>query len=143
MAVGDFWNRIRRLFRQPKPAPQRGPSPVRQPTLRQPSIQPVRTPVVSPQPVVAPPTAPPAGPLEVANVIQMIHEAGRKMLLLQLTYDGVARLVEPYSFREKVSGRLFYGYCSIHARIHSFRPERITQCEITKHTFSPRWEIEL
>ncbi len=143
MAVNDFWTRIRRLFRSPQPRPQRMPSPVRQPTLRPPPVQPVRTPVVSPQPVVTAPEVPPTGPLDASNVIQMIHEAGRKMMLLQITYDGISRLVEPYSFREKTTGRLFYGFCSIHQRIHSFRPERVTQCEITKHPFSPRWEIEL
>lgn len=133
--LGDFWNRIRRLFRQPKA-----------PTYQQPQRQPVtipRTPVVSPQPVVPAPVAPPAGPLDYATIIQTLIDGGRKNRLVQITYDGVTRLVEPYSFREKSTGRLFYGWCSIHQKIHSFKPEKIAAIEITNQVFAPRWEIEL
>ena len=136
MSNRNFWTRIRRLFRQPTPTYTYQP--------RSPSPQPQRVPVVSPQPVTQPaPTEPPAGPLDYSSVIQLIHKAGREQKLLQITYDGVSRQVEPYSFREKASGRLFYGFCSIHSRVHSFKPERITHCEVTNITFSPRWEIEL
>ena len=135
--LGDFWNRIRRLFRSPKaPTPQ---------VQRRPSIMPTtqRTPVVSPQPVVPAPTAPPEGPLDYAMIIQTLVDAGRKNRLVQITYDGMTRLVEPYSFREKSTGRLFYGWCSIHQRIHSFKPERISHIEMTNQVFAPRWEVEL
>ncbi len=139
MAIGDFWNRIRRLFRQPSspraPSP-RGPSRPTQPIQRQP--------VVSPQPVTAPgPVGPPAGPLDYGSVIELIHKAGRELKMLNITYDGLSREVEPYSFREKSTGRLFYGFCSIHGRIHSFKPERMTHCEISQKSFNPRWEVEL
>lgn len=106
-----------------------------------PTIQ--RTPVVSPQPTVPAPTEPPAGPLDYAQIIQTLIEGGRKQRLVQLTYDGVTRLVEPYSFREKSTGRLFYGWCSIHQRIHSFKPDKISAIELTNQVFAPRFEIEM
>jgi predicted DNA-binding transcriptional regulator YafY len=80
--------------------------------------------------------------MDMSTVVGMIHEAGRRQVCLQLTYDGVSRLVEPYSMREKMTGRLFYGYCSVHSRIHSFRVEKIARCEVTNLQFSPRWEVE-
>jgi hypothetical protein len=136
MALGDFWNRIRRLFRSP-----RAPSPA----PRRPTNIPVtpRTPVVSPQPVVPQPTEAPAGPLDYATIIKTITDAARNNRVLLIRYDGMSRLVEPYSFREKSTGRLFYGYCSIHSRIHSFKPEKIESIEITDQVFAPRWEIEI
>jgi len=141
MGNSNFWHRIRRLYRRVVDhrlvRPLRQPTrPVQQPTMRQP--------VVSPQPVVPAPVAPPeTGGTDMATIIGMIVDAGRRQLVLQITYDGTTRLVEPYSFRERLTGRLFYGYCSVHGKIHSFRPEKISKCEVTNVQFAPRWEIEL
>lgn len=127
MATGDFWQRLRRLF-----------TPSRQPQQVQPRRQvPVQTPQVQPQPV-----APQQGPLSVQQKLQVIAEAGRKRVLLLIKYDGVERFVEPYSMRMLSTGAHFYGFCSIHMKIHSFKPEKIEEIKLTEWPFSPRWPIE-
>lgn len=132
-SLGDFWNRIRVLYRnlgersRPTAPPQRtvGPRPV--PAPQAPTV----------------PAIPPAGPLDMATITDTIQRAGRQYLQLDILYDGKQRLVEPYSFRMKSTGQLFYGFCSIHNRIHSFRLERIQSCTITNIPYTPRWPVEL
>jgi hypothetical protein len=74
-----------------------------------------------------------------------ISYAGQNHLLLNMTYGGVNRFVEPYSYR--VSGKKgalrFYGYCLLHKEIHSFVPSKIQELHITDQVFLPRWPVEL
>jgi predicted DNA-binding transcriptional regulator YafY len=129
MASG-FWDRIKRLFRSPQVQQQRQ-APAYQPTT-------------PPRPeILPPPVEAPKGPLTDAEKIEIIADAGRRRMLLDITYDGVSRIVEPYSFRMTGKGsRLFYGFCSIHAKIHSFNVSKIERIEILNMEFSPRWPIE-
>lgn len=134
--MADFWQTIRRLY---------GPSRQRQtPTTPMQQSQPVAPAAPPSQQQVAPaPTQAPMGPHDIATKEQLIHEAGRNLRMLEITYDGVSRLVEPYSFRMGPYGRLFYGFCSIHDKIHSFKLEKITDIRISEFPFAPRWEVEL
>lgn len=134
MAVGDFWNRLRRLF---TPTRTRQPTAPMQTTPRAPPRVP------SPQQPAPQPTLPQQGPATVAEKTALIHQAGRELKLLEIKYDGVDRLVEPYSFRSGTTGLLFFGHCSIHDRIHSFKLEKISDIKVSEFPFAPRWEVEL
>jgi predicted DNA-binding transcriptional regulator YafY len=114
------------------------------PTTPQPYAPRQPAPVPSQQPVIPQPIEQQCGPLTVADKVALIHEAGRNLRLLEIKYDGVSRMVEPYSFRVKGTGRrLLYGWCSIHQRIHSFHLEKIENIKISEFPFVPRWEVEL
>jgi hypothetical protein len=139
MALSGFWTRIKQLFRQPARQTRAPARPVRAPT----PMQTQRMPVYSPQPVVPAPVTPPVGPLDSATIIERIYQAARLHVLLNIKYNGVPRLVEGYSFREKRTGRLFYGFCYKDGRINSFKIEKIESIELTNQTFIPRWAIEL
>lgn len=131
MALSDFWNRIRSLYRRiERPSKPVGPPAYTLPREPKP-------------PVVPQPTEPPVGPLDIATKVSIIVQAGKNLRLLDITYDGSRRLVEPYSFRDRWTGKLFYGWCSIHNRIHSFKPEKIEAISMTDIPFSPRWDVEL
>jgi hypothetical protein len=145
MAGGDFWSRIRSLFRQ-----TRSPQPTRVPTTRtqpRPTTYPAPQ-QTAPRQIQPPPTVPPpppvspVGPLDQATVMDTIAQAGQRRVLLQLTYNGQARLVEPYSMRQRSTGWQFFGFCSIHGVIHSFIPAKIQDIQVTNIPFSPRWPIE-
>lgn len=130
----DFWFRLRKLF-----SPQR----YRQPS-DQPQSQPRQQPhIPSQQPVQPQPVQQNHGPLTTAEKTGLIHQAGRELKRLEIKYDGVDRLVEPYSFRSGKTGLLFFGWCSIHDKIHSFKLEKIEEIKVSEFPFSPRFEVEL
>lgn len=122
MPLGDFWRRLGPLLSQP--------------TLVQPSPT---VPIPSTQPTVPQPTTHREGPEDLSTVMGRIRAAGTKLLLLSMRYKGKNRYVEPYSMK----GNLFYGFCSLHARIHSFRVERIESIQVTDQHYTPRWPVEL
>jgi hypothetical protein len=130
----NFWDKIRVLYRRLVPRMVQQP---RAPVV--PSTPRVQPP---PAPQVPAPPPPPAGPLDVATIMDTIAKAGRERKLLNIRYNGVTRLVEPYSMRDRGTGPLFYGWCSIHMRIHSFTPVKIEEISITDVSFTPRWEVE-
>lgn len=74
---------------------------------------------------------------------RIIREAATNRRMLMIKYTGIERLVEPYSFRDGKNGVLFYGFCMMHEKIHSFNPEKIEEIQITNRSFVPRWTIEL
>ena len=78
-----------------------------------------------------------------AGVVGTIRTAAKRRTLIMLTYNGVQRHVEAYSFRTGRHGVLFYGYCRIHNEIHSFYLHRIDAVELTDIPYSPRWYVEL
>lgn len=118
--MASFWDRIRSLFRRVKPAPRSAPTPAKP----------------------APPK-PTDEIIQYDSAIDAIQAAGKAHRLLQVIYDGKTRIVEPYSFRYRPSGEhLFYGFCSIHQKIHSFKVEKIQQVRILDGTFTPRWPVE-
>lgn len=144
--AGDFWRSISKLYRQMQ---QDGiqQSPQNQTPIQQnaPAIQQQQT---------------PSGPPSYDTILATIAQAGRARRLLEITYNDVPRLVEPYSMRNRKKSRLnkltmqfeevdvgniqFYGYCFRDNRINSFIPSKIQAIRITEHTFSPRegWAVE-
>jgi len=82
-----------------------------------------------------------------------IFEAGRLQRLLRIVYDGMERIVEPYSLaykrrRDGVAREYFYvwdlsGGRSGHTGIKSFISEKLQSIEITDKSFEPRYPIEL
>lgn len=79
-----------------------------------------------------------------ASLDQTIRFCGQNQTLMEMRYNGVDRLVEPYSYRTSNAGNaLFYAYCYKDAKIESFRMDRIEYAKATKIKFSPRWPVEV
>src|SRR5262249_18762211 len=83
-----------------------------------------------------------------------ILEAASAQTLLQMTYDGFARRVEPYAlvFKRRVSDGVeqeyFYALDQTGGRsgrpgIKSFFPDKIQHASVTDVPFTPRFEVEL
>lgn len=78
-------------------------------------------------------------PLKDAIVYSMTN-----VTLLELSYNGVDRLVEPYSFRVSKDGNeLLYAFCYKDQRTEAFRVDRIEHAKATTTKFIPRWAIEI
>jgi predicted nucleotidyltransferase component of viral defense system len=81
-----------------------------------------------------------------------ILEAGQGLRLLSLTYDGVRRIVEPYSlvFKRRKDGygqEYFYVYDRTGGRsgpgIKALLNTKVEGLELTDETFTPRYAVEL
>lgn len=78
-----------------------------------------------------------------------LRYAARNHLVAQLSYDGVQRLVEPYSLRRPKTGNLLLyvheqrrgGAAS--GRIKAFKVDGISNVTVTDTHFQPRYRIEL
>jgi hypothetical protein len=83
--------------------------------------------------------------LDIPIIKYRIRYAGSRRLMLLMTYNDQVRLVEPYSYRYRgKNGKiLFYGYCRLHASIHSFYLDKITGLRLTSEMFAPRWPVEV
>lgn len=81
-----------------------------------------------------------------------ILEAADSKVMLQLVYDGVSRLIEPYELSFKIRkdgvGREYlYAYDTVGGRssgpgLKSFLPGKIQALELTEESFKPRYDIE-
>lgn len=147
-----FWDSIRRLYGPNNPSAPRSwrerstqPQPARQTIHMVPA--PTPAPVSIPQQQVQE-----QYPVEQQQQYEaldnngkkaLIHEAGQKRMMLDITYDGVSRLIEPYSYRTPLHKELLFAHCSIHDRIHSFSLDKISSMKITEFEFAPRWDIEV
>ena len=84
-----------------------------------------------------------------AEIRNPILQAGSDMTLLQVTYDGVNRLIEPYSlvFKRRKDGigqEYFYGWDRTGGRssgvgIKAFLPWKVESVELTSEKFEPRF----
>lgn len=81
-----------------------------------------------------------------------IMEAGSNMTLLKVAYDGIQRIVEPYSLKYKIRrdgvGReYFYAYDRIGGQsgpgIKAFVSDKMESVENTSEKFEPRFLVEL
>lgn len=83
----------------------------------------------------------------------LILEAGAERRLMRLTYDGIERIIEPYSLAYKQAAgkparEYFYAYDTTGGRskvpgIRSFLNTGVEALSLTNDTFEPRYEIEL
>ena len=82
-----------------------------------------------------------------------IMEAGHMLTLLRLGYDGIVRLVEPYSLvfkirKDGIGREYFYAYDTTGGRssgpgIKAFLPGKVESIENTDQRFTPRFDVEL
>ncbi len=76
--------------------------------------------------------------------LEVIRFAGANRLLVEFTYNGEPRLVEPYSFRRARTGDLLlYAWERATDQIKAFNVARISGIRATETPFSPRFLVEL
>ncbi len=79
--------------------------------------------------------------------LNQIRYAARNRLCVEIEYDGVTRLVEPYSLRRPRTGNLLLYVYELHGRgvqgIKAYNISKITRSEIIQQSFLPRYAIEL
>lgn len=86
--------------------------------------------------------------LQITKEIEQIQQAmeGNRVIAIQyMPIDGtmpVARLVEPYSFREMYHGIMLYGWDIQERRTKSFYADRIRSVRVQSTRFKPRWDVE-
>ena len=84
-----------------------------------------------------------------AGHLYQVRYAARNRLCILLQYDGVERIVEPYSLRRPSTGNvLLYAYELLRdglptQQIKAFKVHEIESIEITKNVFNPRYVVEL
>ncbi|MBW2989926.1 nucleotidyl transferase AbiEii/AbiGii toxin family protein [Candidatus Woesearchaeota archaeon] len=77
-----------------------------------------------------------------SSIREAIIEAGRERKLINLKYDGIIRVVEPYSFRYK-NGEAFFGLDRTRGnQIKHFKLYKIQGVSIRPETYLPRWVVE-
>lgn len=87
--------------------------------------------------------------LQSAGHLYQIRYAARNRLCIILQYNGISRLVEPYSLRRPQTGNLlFYAYELTRAnqlseQIKAFKVTSIGHVEITRQSFAPKFLVEL
>lgn len=136
-----FWNRLNKLYQQLEKNKSTG---------REVTPEMVRTiPVqesggVEPRPPL--PQQESTVPLTYARKMELIKQAGANPsapFLIEMMYDGVTRLVEPYEFKETAPGIRFYGFCRLHGRIHQFNIDKIQALRVTDIPFGPQWPVQV
>jgi predicted nucleotidyltransferase component of viral defense system len=88
-----------------------------------------------------------------SNLRTPIMEAGSSQTLVEMTYDGHTRKVEPYSLvfkrrKDGVGQEYFYGYDTTGGRTHGpglklFLNSKIQDLKTTSEKFEPRYPVEL
>ena len=81
-----------------------------------------------------------------ATLDETIRFCGRELVLMEMTYHGVTRMVEVYSYRTPKSGNnLLFAYCYKDAKIESFKMDEIDHAKATVTKFAPRngWIVEV
>jgi len=136
----DFWGRTKKLYNQ---------------ILTNPNAKPSSVPVQkAPRPIAPTPEVPvqqveQQSPLTNQDKEALLRDAGSKLLVVELKYDNKIRMVEPYSIKSGIYGRLFYGFDPGRAvdaghrepHIQSFRVDRIQSIKITNMHYAPRWDV--
>lgn len=88
-----------------------------------------------------------------SDVRNTIINAGRDRKMVELSYDGYDRLVEPYSMeyyvrkKDDVGQEYFWGYDTSGGKsrrqsIKMFICNKISSCKATNYTFAPRFAVE-
>lgn len=78
------------------------------------------------------------------SVEEAIAYAAANRVLLELTYNGVTRMVEVYSYRvSKAGNKILMAHCHKDDKTESFRLDRIDYAKATTIPFEPRWAIEI
>ncbi len=116
--------------------------------------------LVGPAIALTPPLAPPLGANEEvfrppvgflrrqgfagSSFIETIRFAAGNRLCVDLTYQGSVRRIEPYSLRRTAAGDiLLFAVRNDNTEVRSYRLDRVQGAQITSHSFTPRYVIEL
>ena len=76
--------------------------------------------------------------------LEPIRFAGANHLLVQLSYQGSTRLIEPYALRRSKAGNLLvYAIKAATGEVRAYRVDRIEGVRVTNRPFEPRYAIEL
>lgn len=76
--------------------------------------------------------------------LEQIRFAGANHLLVELTYQGTIRLIEPYALRRSQAGNLLvYAIKAATGEIRSYRVDKVQGVRVTRDSFVPRYAIEL
>lgn len=80
-----------------------------------------------------------------SGTIEQLRFAGANRLLIEFTYSGKKRVVEPYSLRfAETTGNLnFYGWELGSAQIKCFTVSKMSGVQVLGRTFVPRYHVEL
>lgn len=87
--------------------------------------------------------------ISASREIDHIRYAARNRLCIEIEYNGIKRLIEPYSLRQKNTGNLLlYAYELIKAdgssnQIKAYKINEISNAEVKQQAFLPRYLIEL
>lgn len=83
-------------------------------------------------------------PAPTGGVMERLRFAGANRLLVEFSYHGKARRVEPYSLRVAGTGNLLlYAHELASGIVKSFKVAEIVNLRVTQSTFAPRYAIEL
>jgi hypothetical protein len=90
-----------------------------------------------------------AVPIHSVGYLYQARYAARNRLCIHIEYNGLVRIVEPYSLRRPATGNLLlYVFEQLRNgapsnQIKAFKVTEITNIKITNDTFNPRYLIEL
>jgi predicted nucleotidyltransferase component of viral defense system len=75
--------------------------------------------------------------------LEVVRFAGANLLMIEFTYNGKYRLVEPYSLRRRGTGNLLlYGWEQGATSIKAFDTAKIRDVAVTNMPFTPRYQVE-
>jgi len=75
--------------------------------------------------------------------LEAVRFAGANRLLVEFTYNGQRRLVEPYSLRRASTGNvLLYSWELSSGQIRAFNTAKIVNLRATTTPFAPRFRVE-
>lgn len=81
---------------------------------------------------------------QVQSIIEIIRFAAGNRLLVELTYQGSTRQIEPYSLRRTQDNNIILHAWNTDKNEHrTYRLDRMQGARITNKSFVPRYEIEL
>jgi DNA-directed RNA polymerase subunit RPC12/RpoP len=83
-------------------------------------------------------------PSRARQALEIIRFAATNQLCVDLSYDGKARRIEPYSLRETADQNyVLHAVRSDSGEHRSYRLDRIQSASVSSQSFSPRYVIEL
>ena len=108
------------------------------------TVTPERFPVATPTGLLRAP-----GALALEQALERVRFAARNRLCVELTYDGVRRLAEPYSLRRSRRGNLRLYVFELTRQtlrteqLKAYSVERIRDVSVSSEPFAARWAVEL